>query len=75
MKYDFYCFTCMKNFTLEMSLDDYLNHMPKRTSKGTIISKFFECTNCGSRDTKRKYTSPYVIYVGDGFTKSVKDTE
>lgn len=73
MIYDFYCFSCKKNFELEMSLEEYMSHMPKRTSKGTIISKFFECSNCGSRDTRRQYNSPYIIYVGDGFTKSVRE--
>ena len=58
-----------------MSLEEYLDHMPKTTGYGTVVSRFFACSLCGSLDTRRDYQAPYVIYKGEGFTKSVKEDE
>lgn len=75
MIYSFYCFNFKSDFDLNMSLEEYMSYMPKRTNRGTIISKFFQCTECGSRNTRRRYTSPYIIYIGDGFSKSIKEKD
>jgi len=53
--YPYECESCEVSFEIEMSMSEY-------------DSKFkFACPNCGSEDTFRVFTVPYINFSGDGW--------
>ena len=59
--YEYHCKHCKKDFEI------------------TIMSYFekyqMACPSCGSVNIQKKLNKPYIIFKGDGFTKSVKENE
>lgn len=75
MIYSFICNTCKKDFELSMSLDEYVSHAPRKVGN-RVVSIFFQCSNCGSMDTRRSYLdSTGIIYRDSGFTKFIQEEE
>ncbi len=76
MIYPFHCNSCNREFELEMPLDEYISHSPRAMGK-TYASRFFQCTHCGSRNTRRNYywAKEAIQFKGDGFTLVTKEEE